>query len=162
MTYEEALNIVEELRGHGNAPFSLEQKHLVSEVYPVIMGRRFHRTACSRCWHDAVIEMTVTIRKKIKPEPIMANCEYHMRAGFIIRSPKVGGGRIYTNNNLTNEVAAQYLELFPHKRDMFDKVPEEKPAEVTEEPVQAETEPVQAIEQPKKKTASKAKKKAKK
>ena len=85
-----------------------------------------------------------------------------MRAGFIIRCGDFDNGEIYTNANLTNDVARRYLERFPHKRDMFDVIPEEKPEERPEAPVEAVEEPEQASEQPEKKKAAKAAKKRKK
>lgn len=131
MTYQEALDRVEELRGHGNAPFSIEQKRLIAQLYPEITGKPFRRTACQRCYHDAVIEMAVKLRKEQK---MREKCDYHMRAGFIIRCGDFDGGEIYTNANLTNDVARRYLERFPNKRKMFDRIPEETPAEATKEP----------------------------
>jgi hypothetical protein len=134
MTYQEALDRVEELRGHGNAPFSIEQKRLIAQMYPEILGKPFRRTACQRCYHDAVIEMAVKLRKEQK---MREKCDYHMRAGFIIRCGDFDGGEIYTNANLTNDVAKRYLERFPQKRAMFDRIPEETaemPAEATKEP----------------------------
>jgi len=155
MTYQEALDRVEELRGHGNAPFSIEQKRLIAQMYPEIMGKPFRRTACQRCYHDAVIEMAVKLRKEQK---MREKCDYHMRAGFIIRCGDFDGGEIYTNANLTNDVARRYLERFPQKRVMFDHIPEE-PAET---PVQATKEQSEQVVQPVGEKAVKAPAKRKK
>ena len=155
MTYEEALDRVEELRGHGNAPFSIEQKRLIAQMYPEILGKPFRRTACQRCYHDAVIEMAVKLRKEQK---MREKCDYHMRAGFIIRCGDFDNGEIYTNANLTNDVAKRYLERFPNKRAMFDRIPE-TPAET---PVQSEKEPSKQVVQPVGKKAVKAPAKRKK
>lgn len=128
MTYDEALVIVEELKGVGKAPFSIHQKQQIAEIFPLIMGRKFRKTSCPRCYHDAVIEMAVQLRKEKKmPE----KCNYRMRAGFIIHNPAIDNGKIYTNANLTDDVARRYLELFPQKKNMFEVIPkvEEKPAE---------------------------------
>jgi hypothetical protein len=141
MTYQEALDRVEELRGHGNAPFSIEQKRLIAQMYPEILGKPFRRTACQRCYHDAVIEMAVKLRKEQK---MREKCDYHMRAGFIIRCGDFDGGEIYTNANLTNDVAKRYLERFPQKRAMFDRIPEETaetPAEAVKEPTKQVVKP---------------------
>jgi hypothetical protein len=148
MTYEEALARVEELRGHGNAPFSVEQKRLIARMYPEVMGKAFRRTACQRCYHDAVIEMTIKLRKEQK---MREKCDYHMRAGFIIRCGDFDNGEIYTNANLTNDVAKRYLERFPNKRVMFDRIPEE----TAEMPVQGEKEPSKQVVQPSQKKAVK-------
>ena len=155
MTYEEALDKIAELRGHGNAPFSVEQKRLISQMYPEIMGKPFRRTACQRCYHDAVIEMAVKLRKEQK---MREKCDYHMRAGFIIRCGDFDNGEIYTNANLTNDLARRYLERFPQKRVMFDRIPEE-PAET---PVQAEKEPSEQVVQPSRKSPAKGGSKRKK
>lgn len=163
MTYDEALVLIEELRGHGRAPFSIEQKQLIERIYPQIMGRNFRKTSCKRCYHDAVIEMVVKLRRTKKMEP-KRNCKYIMRAGFVIRHPQIDGGKIYTNANLTDEVAEKYIELFPQKAHMFDRIPDlpeervEAPAEVTKEAEQASVQP--AEEKPAE--AQKKRKKAKK
>ena len=156
MTYDEALVIVEELRGHDRAPFSIEQKQRIEEIYPMIMGRTFRKTSCKRCYHDAVIEMVVKLRKSKKMERT-EKCDYRMRAGFIIHTPAIDGGKIYTNANLTNEVARRYLELFPQKRVMFEAVPE--PVETPEEPAKASDQPRE--EKPKKGRANSKKSKKK-
>ena len=157
MTYDEALVIVEELRGHGRAPFSIEQKQQIAEIYPLIMGRNFRKTSCRRCYHDAVIEMAVKLRRTKKME-VTKKSQYHMRAGFIIHTPAIDNGKIYTNANLTDEVAEKYLELFPQKRAMFDVIPE-KPAET---PVEAPEEPTEASVQPSEEKPVKARSKRKK
>ena len=155
MTYQEALDRVQELRGHGNAPFSVEQKRLIAQMYPEILGKPFRRTACQRCYHDAVIEMALKLRKEQK---MREKCDYHMRAGFIIRCGDFDGGEIYTNANLTNDVARRYLERFPNKRVMFDRIPEE----TAETPAQAAKEPSKQVVQPSGKKAVKTPAKRKK
>ena len=145
MTYEEALVLLEELRGHGRAPFSVQQKQVIQDIYPVITGRKFRKTSCPRCWHDAVIEMTVKSRKK--DNKMAVQCNYHMRAGFIIRHKDINNGTIYTNANLTDEVAEKYLSMFPGKASMFDRIPE-KTEEPAQEPAESVSEPEQEVNQP--------------
>ena len=58
---------------------------------------------------------------------------YALRAGFIIHCPTFRGGKIFTNDNLTDDVAREYLAAFPGQRSMFSRISEEKPV-VTEEP----------------------------
>lgn len=161
MTYDEALVIVTELRGHGNAPFSIPEKRQIEEIYPQIMGRQFRKTSCRRCYHDAVIEMAVKL-KRTKAMEQLPHCDYKLRAGFVLRHKQVDDGKIYTNANLTNEAAARYLELFPHKANMFEVIPEPKAAETAETPVQATEGPAEASVQPAPKKAKKAAKKHKK
>ncbi len=44
-----------------------------------------------------------------------------MRAGFIIACPAFHNGKIYSNANLTDEVAEEYLAMFPNQRQYFDE-----------------------------------------
>lgn len=85
-------------------------------------------------------------------------CDYHMRAGFIIRCGDFDNGEIYTNANLTNDVARRYLERFPQKRAMFDRIPEE----TAETPVQDEKKPSDIVVQPSNKKPAKGGSKRKK
>jgi hypothetical protein len=85
--------------------------------------------------------MAVNLRKEQK---MREKCDYHMRAGCIIRCGDFDGGEIYTNANLTNDVAKRYLERFPQKRAMFDRIPEETaetPAEAVKEPTKQVVKP---------------------
>lgn len=45
--------------------------------------------------------------------------KWSMRAGFIIRTPDFENGKIYTNDNLTDDVAERYMTQYPSKREMF-------------------------------------------
>lgn len=45
-----------------------------------------------------------------------------MRAGFVISCPTFRDGKIFTNDNLTDEVAEEYIAQFPTKAAMFDEV----------------------------------------
>ena len=158
MTYNEALVIVEELKGVGKAPFSIHQKQQIAEIFPLIMGRKFRKTSCPRCYHDAVIEMAVRLRKE---KTMPKKCNYRMRAGFIIHNPAIDNGKIYTNANLTDDVARRFLELYPQKANMFEVIPaaEEKPAET---PAEAPETEVKASVQPSEKKAKKSRSKRKK
>ena len=42
-----------------------------------------------------------------------------MRAGFIINCPTFRGGQIFTNDNLTDDVAEEYIKRFPKNADLF-------------------------------------------
>ena len=50
-------------------------------------------------------------------------CSYRLRAGFIINCPTFRSGKIFTNDNLTDEVAAEYLKQFPAMAEMFQAIP---------------------------------------
>lgn len=86
----------------------------------MVLGKRFRKTSCQQCYHDALIEICLYL----KNHNTMANPKkYIMRAGFIIHSPVFDGGKVYTNDNLTDDVAERYMEMFPMKKSMFDRNP---------------------------------------
>ena len=152
MTYKEAVAIVEDLRSRFDSPFGASDKATIEKLYIMVARKQFVPTTCQQCYHDALIEIYLTLKKlKAMPE----QCNYRMKAGFIISCPDFHCGKIFTNENLTDEVAAEYLGKFPEMQDYFQKVPEEK----------AETPAAKKVENPaekKKKTVKDKKPAAKK
>ena len=133
MTYDEAITISERLKAHLNTndAFSVSEKAEIEALYAAVLDKPFKRTRCQRCYHDALIEVVVYLRKEGKMKEKTA---YALRAGFIIHCPSFHNGKIYTNNNLTDEIAAEYLSIFPSKRPMFSKIPDPTPKEAVSLP----------------------------
>jgi len=135
MTYEEAISISNELKAHLNGAFSVREKERIHELYSAVLRKELKVTTCQRCYHDALIEVILYLRNEGK---MKEETQYALRAGFIIHSANFRNGKIFTNNNLTDEVAEEYLAMFPHKKTMFAKIPEPKEdlnqAPVAEEP----------------------------
>lgn len=117
MTYDDAFKVMQELRARFDAPFSIADRERIAELYEAVMGRALRRTNCQQCYHDAVIEVYCFMQKNKK---MADRSKYVMRNGFIIQSPVFRSGKIFTNDNLTDEVAEEYMEMFPNKRAMFD------------------------------------------
>lgn len=46
-----------------------------------------------------------------------------MKAGFIISCPDFYHGKIFTNENLTDKVAHEYLTKYPQMESYFQKIP---------------------------------------
>ena len=88
------------------------------------------------CYHDALIEIYHTLKRNRK---MAEKCNYRLRAGYLINSPTFRGGAIYSNDNLTDEVAEEFLNAFPERVDMFQQLPkaEEKATGVENTPVTA-------------------------
>lgn len=120
MDYKQATAHIQELRGRFDAPFSFGDKQLIAALYAEVLGKVWQPTTCQTCYHDAVIEIYhyLTTHKRMKEK-----CNYRLRAGYIIHSPLFEGGTIYTNDNLTDAVAAAYLEQFPKAVEMFQQLP---------------------------------------
>ena len=49
-----------------------------------------------------------------------------MKAGFIISCPDFYNGKIFTNENLTDKVAHEYLTKYPQMEKYFQKIPSEE------------------------------------
>lgn len=135
MTYTDAVNISNELRGRFDSPFNSADKRQITILYREVLRKELRKTNCQQCYHDALIEIILHLKKTKTMTP---KTKYIMRAGFIIHSPLFHNGKVFTNQNITDEIAEEYMEMFPNKRNMFDvrkdvvNLPptDEKPVEV--------------------------------
>lgn len=126
MSYEEATESVTRLRANFERAFSVEEKDEIRTLYGEVLGKEFKPTTCQQCYHDALIEIYLYLKRERR---MAQRSKYRMRAGFIISCPNFHGGKIYNNSNLTDEVAKEYLERYPKARAFFDVVadaPEER------------------------------------
>ena len=134
MTYEEAKAKVEELRERFDEPFSPTDKATIETLYFEVTRKRFVPTTCQQCYHDALIEIYLKLKKE---KAMPKQCNYVMKAGFIISCPDFYHGKIFTNENLTDKVAKEYLDRFPHMEGYFQQMPEEELIENKEQPADA-------------------------
>lgn len=134
MTYDEAVALCEGLRTRFDEPFSPSDKATIERLYAEAVGRDFRPTSCQMCYHDALIEIYHSLKNNRK---MAEKCNYRLRAGYLINSPTFRGGSIYSNDNLTDEVAEEFLTAFPERVDMFQQLPktEEKATEGENKPV---------------------------
>lgn len=122
MNVEEAKTIVQELKGRFDAAFSSSDKERIEMLYWEVLGKELKPTSCQQCYHDALIEIYLYLKKYNK---MKEKSKYRMRAGFIINCPAFDGGKIYTNDNLTDDVAERYLAQFPQNVEMFQELPKD-------------------------------------
>lgn len=123
MTYEEARAKTEELKARFDKPFGASDKAFIEQMYSEVTRKRFVPTTCQQCYHDALIEIYVTLkREKTMPK----KCNYRMKAGFIISCPDFYNGKIFTNENLTDKVAKEYLTKYPNMEGYFQQIPDEE------------------------------------
>lgn len=123
MTVEEAKTLCEDLRTRFDSPFSILDKQTIERLYYEVLGKQFVKTSCQQCYHDGLIEIYLYLKKN---NAMKERCKARLRAGFIIVCPTFHGGKVFTNDNLTDEIAAEYLEQFPSKAVFFA----EKPAKI--------------------------------
>ena len=121
MTYEEAKNETERLREAYDRSYTDTEKRRIALLYREVTGKDFQPTTCQQCYHDAVIEVYLYLKNN---KTMAKKCNYRLRAGFIISCPDFQGGKIYTNDNLTDTVAEAYLKKYPKQEKMFQKLPE--------------------------------------
>lgn len=121
MTYEQCVAKSEQLRAKFDKPFSASEKALIVRMYGDVLGKTFRPTTCQQCYHDALIEIYLYLKKN---KTMKKKCSYKLRAGFIISCPTFHDGQIYTNDNLTDKIAEEYMELYPSKVAMFDRTQE--------------------------------------
>lgn len=126
MTYKEAVYKVEDLKRRFDFPFSASDKVVIEHLYFEVLRKRFVPTSCQQCYHDALIEIYLTLKREKK---MPKKCNYRMKAGFIISCPNFYSGKIFTNENLTDKVAKEYLEKYPNMEDYFQLIPDDEKIE---------------------------------
>ena len=123
MTYEQATEYIKGLKERFDAPYSPSDKNLIVTLYWEVLSKEFKPTTCQNCYHDAVIELYHYIKNNSK---MAEKCNYRLRAGFIIHCISFHNGAIYTNDNLTDAIAEEYLKAYPKNTDMFQVMPPKK------------------------------------
>lgn len=123
MTYEEATAKVGELKARFDSPFGATDKAVIETLYFEVTRKRFVPTTCQQCYHDALIEIYLKLKKE---KAMPKTCNYAMKAGFIISCPDFYHGKIFTNENLTDKVAHEYLTNYPHMEKYFQEIPSEE------------------------------------
>ena len=91
MTYEQCVAKSEALRAKFNKSFSTSEKADIVQMYSEVLGKTFRPTTCQQCYHDALIEICLYLRKIKTLKKI---CKYRLRAGFIISCPTFHKGEI--------------------------------------------------------------------
>lgn len=98
--------------------FSTSEKAAIEEIYFAVFGRSIPNCNCPNRHRDAVIELRVFI----KNHSTMEKKKYVLKAGVVIQPS--GTSEVYTNDNLTDAVAEQFLKERPGARGLFEVIPE--------------------------------------
>lgn len=121
MTREEAINLFNELSGVvGQTPIPEAVKQDIRRLYRYVTGEPLKQCNCPDLYSDAII----VIRLKLKTMSEKKQ-SYKLKRGVVIQL--AGTNQAYTRDNLTDEVAREYLKKFPNKANLFDAIPEEQP-----------------------------------
>lgn len=118
----EVIDVVNRLKELGSiASLSSSDKAEIESLYALVLDKKFVRTSCSDCYLDAVIEMSVYLNKNGK---MKEKSEYGLKNGVLLQMG-FGSAEMYTNANLTDEVAEKYLAKYPDNIKYFSKKPDD-------------------------------------
>ena len=112
---------------------SYPQKSMVQELTRLILHAEVRQCNCS----DRFLDALFMCRKQLKTYGIMKPCNYRLKNNVVLQFQN----NVYTNANLTDEVAEAYLAKYPNTTYFAEK----KPIEVSEKQV-ADQEPVKRSE----------------
>lgn len=120
MTVSEAYNTLLAL-SRADKPYSSAEESIISNLYTEVTGKKVRDCNCRDKWHDAVIEALLYLKKH---KAMREKCDYKLRAGVILHIS--GSSEVYTNDNLTNEVAEKFLKDNPNAVGRFAVIPQPK------------------------------------
>ncbi|GAA2993664.1 hypothetical protein [Prevotella corporis] len=120
MELAEVKKTIEDLKGRFDAPFGSSDKTTIENLYYEVIGKTFVPTSCQQCYHDGLIEIYHYIKNNGK---MAEKLNYRLKAGAIINCPAFMSGKVFSNDNLTDDVAEKFLKQFPDNVELFQKVP---------------------------------------
>ena len=118
MDYEEVMTTLQSMKSRFHDGFSTLDRAYLDRLYYDLFGNGITNKGCSDCYRDAFI-LIVNYLKKNKAMP--QKCNYRLKPGVVIQF--FGKSAIYTNPNLTDEVAEKYLGMNSDNKRMFSDLP---------------------------------------
>ena len=107
--------------GENSAPLTANDKDEIESLYTQVLDKKFVRTSCNDCYHDAIIEMICYIKKHGK---MKEKCAYKLKNGVLLQM-EFGSSDFYVNETLTDEIAEQYLAKYPDNILFFAEYPDD-------------------------------------
>jgi flagellar biosynthesis GTPase FlhF len=107
-------------RCESRAGLSRSQEEFIERNHLLVMGKPFARRSCSNCYHDAIILMLLTLRKK----GFMKNVSrFVLPNGRVLVNAKAGLP-VVSCVNLTDELAIAHLRANPRALRFFSAYPD--------------------------------------
>lgn len=119
LTYDEAIRLLEDMKGRFNDGFSSLDHSIIEQLYGKVLNRVFTRTGCNDCYRDAYVLIYSTL-KRTKEMPNRKS-QYILKAGALLRKP--GSNKFYANPLPNDEVPESYLAEFPSQINLFASYP---------------------------------------
>ena len=140
MTNEQAHSELTALRGLIDSGADLASlKGRIDTLYFAVCGKHLRRCNCKNVEMDAIVEIHRKLKMYETKKIDMTQAQARLVNGVVLQWK----GNHYTNSNLTDEVAREFLAAFPIRKDWFAVLPPEKAeepkAEVSEQPAKAPT-----------------------
>lgn len=121
MTVTEAYNTLLAL-SRAVLPYSSAEELQISELYTEVTGRVIRDCNCRDRWRDAIYEALHYLKTNNR---MKEKCNYRLLRGVVIHLS--GSSIVYTNDNLTDEVARKFLAENPNAAGRFEHIPAEQP-----------------------------------
>lgn len=125
MEYEEAMTTLQSMKSRFNDGFSTLDRAYLDRLYYDLFGKDITNRGCGDCYRDAFI-LILNYLKKNKAMP--QKCNYKLKPGAVIQF--FGKSAVYSNPNLTDEIAEKYLGMNSDNRRMFSDLPSDWEARV--------------------------------
>lgn len=97
--------------------FSTSDRAAIEQMYFDVLGKHIRNCNCPDRYRDAVIELRIFTKNHLT----MEKAKYVLKAGVVIQPS--GTSEVYTNDNLTDAVAEQFLKERPGARGLFEVIP---------------------------------------
>lgn len=118
LTFSETMAVLLEMRGRYDDGFSSTDRLFIKDTYAFLFGEQIKNSSCSNCYRDAYI----LIYSKLKKEGIMPKeKKFILLNGVLLHALN---GQVFTNANLTDEIAMDALNENANRLDLFAKYPE--------------------------------------
>lgn len=117
LSYIEVMERLSEMRDRFDAGFSSSDRLFINDMSVVVLSKCVRNTACGDCYRDAYLE----IYHKLKMLGTMPKeKKFVLRAGVLLHF----NGKMYVNENLTDDIAVAAISDNAGRKDLFQKFPD--------------------------------------
>lgn len=118
MDYIETMSTLDSMRSRYEDGFSTIDRSLLDKLHFLLFGREITNRGCGDCYRDAYILIYNHLKKiKAMPKPSL----YKLKLGVVIQF--FGESNVYSNSNLTDEIAERFLAKNSANKRFFSDLP---------------------------------------
>lgn len=126
MNVEQALSLCRDWIGRPHASLSDGDIKQIEALYNDVLGKHIKKCNCKNRYEDAVAEIYHYLKRGGQ---MRVKSQYVLKSGVVLQ-PK-GSNKVYTNDNLTDEVAQAFLRERPNATGLFVYIPKAESAVVS-------------------------------